>query len=321
MGFFIFIKAGVPQGSVLGPLLFLIYINDITEGIESNVRLFADDTSLFIDVDDPIRAANVLNRDLKRIEDWALKWLVNFSAEKTKLMTCSFRSLDHPDIVFNNTVLPEIKEHKHLGLTLSQNLSWSAHISTVLQSAAPMADVLKKLKYRVDKETLEKVYFSFIRPKLEYGSHIWDNCNIGDKEALEDYQMNIARIVTGARKGTSHELIMNELNWPSLKDRREGTKLKNFIKLVNKSAPSYLHELLPPNIGATRPISRTPQNYNILPARIETYRNSFIPSSIVLWNKTPGKNRNITIAKSSKNKNATTKTKTNLTYPGNRQKM
>ena len=105
-----------------------------------------------------------------------------------------------------------------------------------------MADVLKNLKYKVDKDTLEEVYFSFIRPKLEYGSHIWDNCNIGNKEALDTYQMNIARIVTGARKGTSHELIRNELNWLNLRERREGTALKNCIHFVNKSAAQYLHK-------------------------------------------------------------------------------
>ena len=66
-----------------------------------------------------------------------------------------------------------------------------------------MADVLKKLKYQVDKESLEKIYFSFIRPKLEYGNYIWDNCFEGDKDRLEDFQLSIARTVTGARKGTS----------------------------------------------------------------------------------------------------------------------
>ena len=65
---------------------------------------------------------------------------------------------------------------------------------------------------------------------LEYGCHIWDNCDKGDKKKLEDFQLSIARTVTGARKGTSHELISNELNWPSLTDRREGVKLKNFFK-------------------------------------------------------------------------------------------
>ena len=76
-------------------------------------------------------------------------------------------------------------------MTLSSNLSWSAHVNAVLEAASPMADALQKLKYKVDKNTLEKVYFSFIRPKLEYGSHIWDNCNIGNKEALVTYHLNV----------------------------------------------------------------------------------------------------------------------------------
>ena len=119
----------------------MIYINDIIKDIKANIKLFADDTSLFIEVDDPNIAAEVLNSDLDKIKLWADQWLVKFSAEKTRLMTCSFRSIDHPDIVFNGVVLPDIDTHKHLGITLSSNLSWSSHIDTILGSVSPMADV------------------------------------------------------------------------------------------------------------------------------------------------------------------------------------
>ena len=115
-----------------------------------NIKLFADDTSLFIKVDDPNIAAEGLNSDLDKIKLWANQWLLKFSTEKTRLMTCSFKPVDRPDIVFNDVVLPDVNTHKHLGITLSSNLPWSSHIDTILGSVSPMAHVLRKLKYSVD---------------------------------------------------------------------------------------------------------------------------------------------------------------------------
>ena len=82
------VEAGVPQGSILGPLLFLLYINYIVENINSSIRLFADDTTLHIIVDNPLHAANQLNTDLSKIHQWATKWLVTFNPSKSEAIIC-----------------------------------------------------------------------------------------------------------------------------------------------------------------------------------------------------------------------------------------
>ena len=288
------IKAGVPQGSVLGPLLFLIYINDLTNVVHNcKVKLFADDTSVFIDFTNIDEAADALNDDLNNIQNWADQWLVNFSPAKTKLMTCSFKKKQVTDIKFNNIELSSVESHKHLGLTLSSDLSWTNHITDMLKSVSVLVDVLKKLKYDIDRKSLELTYFTFIRPKLEYACHIWDNCSKCDSDKLESLQLDMARLVTGARKGTSHELLYQETKWQLLSERRQCIKFKNLLKIVNNQTPLYLQTLLPANIGTIRPNSRNADNYYVVKTRTETFRSSFIPSSIKMWNSSNPNERSI----------------------------
>ena len=157
-----YIMAGVPQGSILGPLLFLIYINDLADIVNSNIRLFADDTTVFVYVDNPNESAKILNNDLARMHQWASTWLVKFSPEKTKSMTISWKKnkIGHPPLVFGGIALQEVDSFKHLGITLQNDLLWDKHIDNILNSANKKLNILFALKYKLDRKTREIMYFS-----------------------------------------------------------------------------------------------------------------------------------------------------------------
>lgn len=167
------IAAGVLQGSILGPLLFIIYINDIVLNINSTIRLFADDTSLYLIVDDPVRASITINNDLETIRSWADKWLVTFNPKKTETLLISRKTIKpiHPPLLMSNTVINMIKEvetHKHLGVYLSNDGSWHRHIEYIKQKAWARINIMQKLKFILDRKSLETIYMSFVRPILEY---------------------------------------------------------------------------------------------------------------------------------------------------------
>ena len=142
------IRAGVPQGSILGPLLFLLFINDIVNGIDSNIRLFTDDTSLFIIVDKAPCAAACLNFDLDRITRWAATWLVTFNPSKTEalLLSRKLNTLHHTPLYMKNVQIWEVKSHKHLGLYLSSDCSWHQHINYIKDKAWLRIKIMRKLK-------------------------------------------------------------------------------------------------------------------------------------------------------------------------------
>ena len=163
-----YIRAGVPQGSILGPLLFLVYINDIVENIGSHIRLFADDTSLFIIVDDPITSAARLNSDLDKITRWAALWLVTFNPTKSEsfLVSRKVNRPVHPPLFMQNIQIEEVECHKHLGVFLSNDCSWHKHITYIKEKAWCRINVMRKLKFKLDRKSLETMFIAFIRPLL-----------------------------------------------------------------------------------------------------------------------------------------------------------
>jgi hypothetical protein len=125
------INAGVPQGSILGSLLFIIFINDIVQDIDAQIKLFADDTSLYLVVDDPIETAETLNGDfIDKIHIWSEKWLVKFNPQKTETMVLFKKNNkpNHPPLKMSNSELQKVDNHKHLGVIFSNNGFWHDHV-------------------------------------------------------------------------------------------------------------------------------------------------------------------------------------------------
>ncbi|KAJ8310536.1 hypothetical protein KUTeg_012401 [Tegillarca granosa] len=283
-------SAGVPQGSVLGPFLFLLYINDIVDNLNSNVRLFADDTCLFVIVNnDPGNASSILSDDLSTINSWSMQWAVDFNPSKTESIVFTRRHLSHPHIFFGTEQVASFSSHCHLGLTLQSDATWSKHISNIYKKACSRITLLRMLKYQLDRNSLLTIYKSFIRPILEYGDVIWDNCTQQDADLLESVQVECARIITGLRRNCSRTVLYFELGLESLEARRRQHKLITFYKAINGYAPAYLQHIIHPYFPADTGynLRHSGQFFQLPLCRTSSYFNSFLPSTIKLWNELP----------------------------------
>ena len=154
------IESGVPQGSVLGPLLFLIYINDLERNIKSNVKFFADDTMLYSNVKNPLDSAADLNHDLDLISRWANQWKMEFNPDPTKqanevLFSQKKLSPNHPQLIFNGVPVTKANDQKHLGLILDPKLSFRKHIHEKIIIAKKNIGIIKHLSQYLPLKTLE----------------------------------------------------------------------------------------------------------------------------------------------------------------------
>ena len=211
----------------MGPLLFLVDVSDITDGIESDINLFENDASLLQIVDDSTTSANILNADLDRLHQWASQWLVTFNLNKTEVITFSAKTKKpyHPPLLFSGNPLKELSHHTHLGLTFSSDLTWTNHIKSVVRKASKRVGIMKRLKYTLSRTTLMRLYTTLVCPILEYEGVIFDACSQLDSQLIESVQYDAARVCTGAFWNTNRVSILHNLGWKMLETRQKLSKL------------------------------------------------------------------------------------------------
>ena len=248
------INSDVPQGSVLGPLLFLIYINDLPDGITSMCKFFADDASLFSKVLDINKSVAELNTGLEKISQWAYQWKMQFNPNPNKQANeiifsrkLVSNNLSHPPAKLSNNNITRCPNFvKHLEVVLDSNLNFNTHIDQKIKKCNKMISLIRRLSVNLPLNALLTIYKSFIRHHLDYGDIIYDKPNNDNFQSkMEKVQYCLA--ITGGIQGTSRERLYDELGLHSLIKRPWRNKLV-FLYISFKSfttrLPLFLSRLL-----------------------------------------------------------------------------
>ena len=281
---FEFVTAGVPQGSKLGPLLWLIYCNDIVKDIDSEIFLFADDTCLFVSGNNPAETAAILNKDLETINEWAKAWKVTFNPGKSKdiIFSPSKVPLLGPSVLLDGAIVERVLEHKHLGIYLSSNLSWARQIHEVCLQANRKLAVLRSVKY-LKRSTLDLLYKICVRSTLEYGLIIYyHNLTQLQQSRLSQIQYRAAKLCSGALHFTSQSKLETDLAWESISDRAKFLGLCVFNKIDSYQTRPLIRDCMPPkNTGNTR------ANGTYIKQKFKSvnFSKSFFPLYSELWSK------------------------------------
>ena len=280
------VVSGVPQGTVLGPLLFSLHINDIMSDIESEIRLFADDCVCYREIKD-IEDTLKLQKDIDRLGIWARKWGMRFQPVKCNMMQLTNKhNKIQASYTLEGTVLENVDSIKYLGVTITSDLKWNSHIRNVCSKANRTLGFLRRNLFSCPKDVKEAAYKSMVRPILEYGSTVWDPHYNGLNDELENVQKRAARFVT---RNYSYETgsmtgILEELKWETLQKRRKDNRVILLYKGLKGKARIPTDDLIPKNRRCRNQHSLV---FQIPTASIDAYLKSFFPQTIRDWNVLP----------------------------------
>ena len=272
------VLSGVPQGSVLGPLLFIIYLNDLPGGIQSFVSLFADDLKLLINSD----AYITVQEDLDYLTEWQNKWLLKFNTvdSKCKILHVGKSNPNH-SYYLNDHELPNTTTEKDLGVNINDTLTWTSHIEIAINKAMSMTGWVTRNVSSRDRIVMLNIYKSLIRPQVEYCVQLWNprprHGNWSTILKIEEVQRKFTRLIDGIGLKTYRERL-ETLSLTTLVERRARGDLIECFKIY-KGFANYGKDLLK--------ISRSGYNF-IMTAKKGSKMADFFPErAINHWNKLP----------------------------------
>lgn len=295
-----FVKSGVPQGSILGPILFCIYINDLPLHVsDENVicEFFADDSSVHTSQKSLESVNHSLQKSIEEISEWCTANTMIMHPIKTKSMVITTRQKHQLrplqlELSVGSTQVQQVKEHTILGVTVDQELKWQTHLNKVCKVVSKNLYLLSKLRHYADLEALKLFYYAHIMPHINYASTLWDNCSDVHLKRLNSLHRRAAKLILHeSNKSTDEKLKL--LNFLPLKDQLTLNKAVLMYKVMKSDVPGYLQSHF----------SHATKRYgsqNLIPPipRLDLYKSSLAFSGTFLWNSIPIHIRNTTSVKS-----------------------
>ena len=232
------VESGVPQGTVLGPLMFLCHITDLPDTVKSQVRLFADDCLLFRQIKSQTDHS-ILQNDLIELEKWAAKWGMRFNAKKCYIL--SIRQKSSRFYQLDGEILQEVNSSPYLGITVSNDLQWKTHITSIMKKANSTLGFLRRnLKY-CPEECKRLSYIALVRSTLEYGALVKDTYKLQDIQSIEKIQRQAARYIKNdycSRFDGCVREMLRDLKLQPLQQRRLESRLVMMYKIVRGMVPA-----------------------------------------------------------------------------------
>jgi hypothetical protein len=279
------VKSGVPQGSVLGPLLFLLFVNDLPGHLSCNSKLFADDSTLYdeVRVEDPFR----LQRDLNKLSEWCRTWQLKLNKKKCLVMRISRkRAKTVPNYNLDGVHLQVVSSTKYLGITITEDMRWTSHITKTTGLANQRLRFVQRIFRNCPQNVKEVGYLSLVRPLLEYCGSIWNPYRQGQKNDVEMVQRRAARFVTGKyQRDESVTEIIKILQWETLQSRREAQCMSLLEKFTLHGNFNLVEGIFKQNHRRGRKCHSNPLVE--LRAHSDPYYWSFFPHAIRRWNSLP----------------------------------
>ena len=276
------LNAGCPQGSVLGPLLALIYLDDLSNRTQNDILFFADDVSLYAShtKDSLPSIQSSLQNDLNEIFKYGQEWAITFNSSKTVQQTFS-RSQENtaPVLSFGGDVIPLKDNHIHLGLTFSKDLRFHLHINEICKKVHKTLNPLYPIAPYIPREILEEIYRTYVRPHFDFYDTVYDgHITLQDSSRLEILQNRAARLVTGTLFRTPTNKLLHDVGWDRLKTRREIHKMTLYHAFSNTKhkVPDYIRAIMPDTRSHnTGRHLRNSFNHTLLPNHTTSYQSSF----------------------------------------------